>query len=79
MCRKMIPCFFAAKSYTHFGQQDTSMELRLVHTLAKADDPKADNDDISTPNSVMVDTDHITPNPTMVDSYFNINLQCVEE
>ena len=43
MCRKMIPYFFAAKPYTHFGQQDNSMELRLASTLAKADDPKADN------------------------------------
>ena len=37
------PCFFAAKPYTHFGQQDNSMALRLANTLAKADDPKADN------------------------------------
>ena len=27
MCRRMIPCFFASKSYTHFGQQDTNMEV----------------------------------------------------
>ena len=69
MCRKMIPCFVAAKSYPHLGQQDNSMELRLAHTLPKPDDPKADNDDISTPYSAMVDTDHITPNPPMVDSF----------
>ena len=73
MCRKMIPCFVAAKSYTHFGEQDNRMQLRLAHTLPKPDDPKADNDDLSTPNSATADTDDITPNPTMVDCY----LTCV--
>ena len=68
MCRKMIPCFVAATSYTHLGQQDNSMELRLAHTLPKPDDPKADNDYTSPPNSAMVDTGHTTPNPTMMDS-----------
>ena len=42
--------------------------MRFANTLAKADDPKADSDYISTPNSAMVDTDHIAPNQTMVDS-----------